>query len=570
MKTRYSHSLPAAPRPWSRHDWSLLLLLVAAGAALLLSGLSIRSLWGSEGRWAVIVREMLSSGNYFLPTINGEVYFDKPLLSYWIIALFALPGGVTEAVTRLPSALAGIAVVLLTFSTGRRLFSVKTGLLSGALLLTSVMFVLWSRTASAEVLNVLSIWLMLWAFVTGGMDGKLGKLIFLYCLGAASAFLKGPVAPAVGLSVIGFYSLVRFLMPFAVERPSFRDVGGSFRTHFKWIVSWQGLVSVAAALVLFSGLLLLPVMVTGSWQSVELMWRENVLRFLKPFDHVEPPYAYLGYAPQFFLPWTLLLFSALWQAKDWQTNWPNRWILLAGLAIFLFFTASGSRRSYYILPLIPALALITGRTLSEWLAKPAGEGSRAVRAALFATSLFPGFAGIALIASWFMKGIPHHPVQFVVGIFATAGSGAAVALLFKERRVHCVALLFALVFAVEIWGFTGGMAALEEMRTFRPFCRDAAAALKSVPDNRIALFPGGDSSLVFYLNRDRLKTLADAAEVVKFGQETPGGFLIAESKQVESLREQPGLRGLTVVAAQAKEPYGKRDKGLLLVKFGAE
>ena len=567
MRTRNPNFLPAVPRPWSKRDWSFLFLLSAAGAALLLSGLSIRSLWGSEGRWAVIVREMLSSGNYFLPTINGEVYFDKPLLSYWITALFAFPGGVTEAVTRLPSALAGIAAVLLIFSMGRRLFDMRTGLISAALLLTSVMFVLWSRSASAELLNVLSIWLMLWAFVTGGIDGKLGKLIFLYCLGAASAFLKGPVAPAVGFSVIGFYSLIRFLTPFAVTRPSFRDVGGTFRAHFRWIVSWQGLISLSAALVLFSGLLLLPVMFTGSWQSVDLMWRENVLRFLKPFDHVEPPYVYLGYAPQFFLPWTLLLFGALWQAKNWPTSWPNRWILLAGLAIFLFFTASGSRRSYYILPLVPALALITGKALSEWLAKPDREGSRAVRASLLATSLLPGLAGIALISAWFVKGLPHHPVQLAVGIFAVAGAVAAALLLLKEKRAHCITLLFLLVFVFEFWGFTGGMAALEEMRTFRSFCREAAADLKGVPDTRIALFPGGDSSLVFYLNRSRLQILANEREVAKFGREFPDGFLIAESKQIERLPKDQGFRDLTIVAAQAKEPYGKRDKDLLLLKF---
>ena len=131
---------------------------------------------------------------------------------------------------------------------------------------------------------------MLWAFVAGGVEGRLRHLVLLYCLGAVSAFLKGPVAPAVGFAVIGFYSLVRFLTPFAVEKPSLHGVGGLFRTHFKWIVSWQGLAAVSAALLLFAALLLLPVVITGSWQSVELMWRENVLRFLKPFDHVEPPY----------------------------------------------------------------------------------------------------------------------------------------------------------------------------------------------------------------------------------------------------------------------------------------
>ena len=570
MKTRHPNSLVAPPRPWSRRDWSLLILLAVAGAILTLSGLSVRSLWGSEGRWAVIVREMLSSGNYFLPTINGEVYFDKPLLSYWIIALFASMGGVTEAVTRLPSALAGIATVFLTFSIGRRLFGTRAGLLSGGLLLTSVMFILWSRSASAELLNVLSVWLMLWAFVAGGVEGRLGHLILLFCLGAVSAFLKGPVAPAVGFWVMGFYSLVRFLTPFAALRPSFRNAGEKFLTHFKWIASWQGLVSVLAAFVVFAALLLMPVIVTGSWQSVELMWRENVLRFFRPFDHVEPPYIYLEYVPLYFLPWTPLLLGALWQARKWPANWPNRWTLLAGLAIFLFFTASGSRRSYYILPLVPALALITGKALSEWLARPGQDNSRVIKAAFLITAAFPGLAGVGVVSTYFIKEIPHHFAQLLVGIPAIIGSGIAMVLFLKEKRLHSVIFLFFLVFAVELWSFTGGMAILEEMRTFRSFCREATAELKGAPDNRIALFPGGDSSLIYYLNRGRLKTLAGSEDVAKFRQEFPDGFIIGESKQVERLPKTPGLQDMAVVLIQAKEPYSNGKKGLLLLKFVRE
>ena len=121
-------------------------------------------------------------------------------------------------------------------------------------------------------------------------------------------------------------------------------------------------------------------------------------------------------------------------------------------------------------------------------------------------------------------------------------------------------------FAVELWSFTGGMAALEEMRTFRSFCRDAAADLKGVPDDRIALYPGGDSSLIFYLNRSRLTTLADVADVKRFLGKFPHGFIISESKQVETLKKELGRDDLVVVLAQAKEPYSKGAKGLLLLR----
>jgi hypothetical protein len=99
---------PHPGQKWTFADYAALAVLVAAAIILFFPGLSLRSLWGSEGRWAVIAREMMLSGNYFLPTINGIVYFDKPLLSYWAIIPFSLISGVTEASARIPGVLAGI------------------------------------------------------------------------------------------------------------------------------------------------------------------------------------------------------------------------------------------------------------------------------------------------------------------------------------------------------------------------------------------------------------------------------------------------------------------------------
>jgi 4-amino-4-deoxy-L-arabinose transferase-like glycosyltransferase len=71
-------------RPAYFRSWASAVLLLAA--TLFLLRLGDRSFWGSESRWGEITREMRLTGNYFWPTINGEVYYDKPLLSYWLIA----------------------------------------------------------------------------------------------------------------------------------------------------------------------------------------------------------------------------------------------------------------------------------------------------------------------------------------------------------------------------------------------------------------------------------------------------------------------------------------------------
>ena len=567
MKTGESGVLFAPERRWLSRDWLALILVAVASIVLMTAGLSVRSLWGSEGRWAVVAREMIASGNYFLPTINGEVYFDKPLLSYWMITLFARPGVLSEAAARLPSALSGVGCILLIFAAGRRLFGLKAGLLAGGLLLTTVMFTFWARTASAELPNLLCIWLMIWAFMAGGVEGRLKHLLLFYGLGAVAAFLKGPVAPAVALSTAGFYSLVRAVLVFRSGKPSWNSARAAVMLHFRWILSFPALVSVASGLAVFAGLLLLPVIVTGSWQSVELMWRENVLRFFRPFDHVEPPYAYLKHGPVFFLPWTVLLLAALWESRNRPAQWAHRFTLLAGLAIFLFFSASGSRRSYYILPLVPALALITAKALSDWIRATETTPSGIMKGAVYFTGALPGLSGLAVISAYFVKGLPHHPLQLFVGLGAVAGSVAVFLLLFKGRRLAAVALMVLLFFFVELWVFTGGMAAMEEMRTFKSFCRNAATRLTGVASDRIALYPGGDSSLVYYLNRSPLKTLATPDDVGRFRQAHPDGILITEARYADELRARPDFAGMTLLLTQDKERYGKKGDRLVVVKL---
>src|SRR5262249_49762572 len=65
-----------------RHFQAQALAVLLLAASLFLIKLGDRSLWGSEGRWSEVTREMQLTQNYFWPTINGRVYYDKPLLSY--------------------------------------------------------------------------------------------------------------------------------------------------------------------------------------------------------------------------------------------------------------------------------------------------------------------------------------------------------------------------------------------------------------------------------------------------------------------------------------------------------
>ena len=545
------------PRSWSRADWLVLMALTVLSILMLGTGLSIRSLWGPEGRWGMIAKEMLQSGNYFVPTVNGIVDFDKPLLSYWAILPFAWTMGLKESAVRMPSVLAGIGTILITFGIGRRLFGWRAGALAGLLLLTTAMFVSWARTASADLLNLFAIWAMFWCFLAGGGEGKLKYLVLLYGIGGLASFLKGPVALAVSLFTLLLYSSTSVLLEVknlaasgavtrreALERALF--------SQFRWLASRQALVGIIAGAALFSVFLLLPVFITGSWVSAQLMWRENVIRFVHPFDHHEPTYIYIKHLLLYSAPWTFLIAASLWEMRRWEAGQTTRWLTAMAVGIFLFFLLSASRRSYYILPILPALALIVGRVLSDALGA-SGNGVRwAIRAASFATSGLVLIAGLAMVGIYATLADYRHISALAVAVCAIGGGCSALWLVARRSLRKGLIVALSLVFVIELWTFNTGMKLAERQRTLPGCCTELAAYLSGVEDSRIALFRES-ATLLFYVNRRNLRELDSIQDLKGFEAEHPDGFVIADLNELKAPGDIEYVSGLTILLEQERD-----------------
>jgi 4-amino-4-deoxy-L-arabinose transferase-like glycosyltransferase len=330
--------------PVSRECWAELLLLAAAFVLLFL-GLGGRSLWGSEGRWAEITREMLITKDFFHPTIGGQPYFDKPLLTYWLIAAISSTLGTLNVwICRFPSALCGVITILATMKIGKRLWSRQVGLIAGWIVLTTYGLLFWSRTAAADTENLAAIMLCTaWYWARRDKPGFVTFIVF-YLIAFLGALTKGLAPVAVSILVV-LPDLVREKRWRALLRPS----------HF---------LALAIGLAIYAAPFIYSSLVTPAGYQASglgLVFRENIQRFFAPFDHKEPFYVYFYHTPTLFLPWSVLLILALialvprWKQLDDKTQW----LLKAAALIFLVFTASGSRRNYYILPIIPFCALLT-------------------------------------------------------------------------------------------------------------------------------------------------------------------------------------------------------------------
>lgn len=138
------------------------IFLLALALVILLFQVGVSAFWGSESRWGEVVREMFYSGNYAARTINGNLYLDKPLFSYYLFLPFCRIFGLTEFAFRLPVALAGWSLIWASLLLGRYFFDRRTALFGGWILLSSYGFIFWSRRVADVVPEAA---LLVWACV---------------------------------------------------------------------------------------------------------------------------------------------------------------------------------------------------------------------------------------------------------------------------------------------------------------------------------------------------------------------------------------------------------------------
>jgi 4-amino-4-deoxy-L-arabinose transferase-like glycosyltransferase len=322
--------------------------------ALLLLGLFIffHSLGGAalfepdEGRNAEVGREIIVTQDWVTPHYDFIPRLDKPIFYYWLIALTYKLFGVSEWSARLPSAIAALACLVLTFGLALTMLGFWEALWSGLILATGVEFFVLSRTVILDMTLTFLITLSLGAFYWGTTTdhGKIKRVLYLlmYVSMGVATLIKGPIGIILSGLVIFFYL---------------------FHTR-KWFLLKE--------MNLFLGIPLL-ILIAGSWyvwaetrNPGELRYfflEENVLRFLTPrFNRSQPWYYFFSVLLIGFLPWTLLLafiIEDLWKRPfDDVTVFLVTWVILP----LFFFSFSDSKLPHYILPLYPPLSILAGKS----------------------------------------------------------------------------------------------------------------------------------------------------------------------------------------------------------------
>jgi 4-amino-4-deoxy-L-arabinose transferase-like glycosyltransferase len=352
---------------------------------MLLTGSFLVFFWGiwsipllthNEGRRLVVLREMMTNSSWLIPTMNGEVYLEKPPLFYWFGAVFGLLANSTsEWVLRLPSGLSAMCLVWMLFFVLKEHIGRWAALFGVLILVTSSFFTTQARLAELEMLLTLCVFASLLLYFEYVQHGSRYRLYGAYALMGLAFLTKGPVA------------LLFFLPPILCYGLLIRS-----RHVLKGLIDWRGWLLFSA--IAFPWFLYVNTQLHGA-PLLKVISKEMSSKIGGNVYGYEPFYFYLRSVATGFAPWIIVL---LWhprvQFKKLSATEAGRFFGLATLAPLIIFSLISFKRDKYLLPMYPVLAVWLGMALANVLDQ-AKQRWRSTTVALtaFSALLIVGFVG---------------------------------------------------------------------------------------------------------------------------------------------------------------------------------
>ena len=515
---------------WLRTRAADYALLLAVTAALTLPNLGAASLWDvDEGVNAEAAREMHEAETWVIPTFNFDLRTAKPVMLYWLQRISYAAFGVSEWSARLPSVFAGWVTVLLTYELARRMFGRPTGLLAGVVLATAVEFCVLAHAATPDAtLLVFTVLTYLLFWVGHGAGGRGWWVPTAVACGLA-ALTKGPVAVALP----GLVFLLYFAWNRELRRLLDRRLGWAALAFLLVAGPWYGMVTAETR---------------GAWAKAFFL-NENLNRALTPMeDHRGPVFYHAAALLALFAPWSVFITGVIWYGvKDarFESN-PHvdaggspcratRFLLCWFAAYLVVFSLVSTKLPNYVLPLYPALAILTARFLARWRAgelavarwlMPAAVGGLVLIAAVVGGGLAVAGGAVGVLPEK-ARAFPGLEKWAFIGAVPLVGGGLmAWQLRRRDRRaVVTAAAATAVVFTGLLAAFTPGE--MDRYKAPRDLVRESGAG-DPTRDVRAASYDWFQPSVVFYARREVAKLPSPEMAAAFLAVPTPGFLFVPE------------------------------------------
>jgi 4-amino-4-deoxy-L-arabinose transferase-like glycosyltransferase len=447
------------------------LLLAGFCAFLFFYGLGQFGLIGAdEPRYAQVAREMLERHDWITPVLGGQPWLEKPPLYYWQAMLAYRIFGVSDWVARLPSALDATFLVLAVYFFLRRFrpgFEVDGALITAS----SAGIVGYARAASMDMALAATFTIGMLGWWAWRESGRRIYLAVFYGFMALGTLAKGPVALFLAVVVIILYAA------------TVRDLRLALKTL------WLPGIFLFCAIVLpwyFAVQMRNPVFFR------EFILEQNLGRFSQDlYHHTEPFWYYLPVTALALVPWTVFVIAAvvqrvgLWWGKrrpaeradcgfEYQfTGFVCCWLIVP----VVFFSVSQSKLPGYILPAVPAGALLLAGYLQQHLqqneAGAAAKGLVVLHALLAGCLIIPAFLIAYLITQHRLPG--GQPMLVALAVAFVLCGGIALTLVSKAglRMLRFVTLIPVVLTVGAVLKL--GSVALDQTLSARPLALEIAA-----------------------------------------------------------------------------------------------
>jgi 4-amino-4-deoxy-L-arabinose transferase-like glycosyltransferase len=388
-------------------------ILLAAGV-IFFTCLGTAALWDEDETWyASCAREMMQRGDWVVPMFNGQVFPEKPPLMFWtMIAGFQLFGE-SELGARFFSAVFGVATALLTYHLGRKLFNDRVGFWGGLITASSIIFTVSARAATVDAALVLVTTAAVWCFVLirGEWRGESGEnllaptirrgnklkqyflfLLFYIFLGLA-VLAKGPIGFLLPMTALGLFLMIKNYQPKLISHDCTQNINQSETRSFFTRLDPFGVLKRVAVSFFSSLWQLRPITGIVVTMAVALPWYVMVASrtqgawvqtfifdfCIRPFTqpilgHSGPMWYYFPAVLIGFFPWSVFLGPMcvdVYRRIRANHPWCDGLVLLTCLfgVWFVFWSICSTKLPHYLLPVYPALSLLTACFLDGWIAE---------------------------------------------------------------------------------------------------------------------------------------------------------------------------------------------------------
>jgi len=476
-----------------------------------------RPLGGHEAYVAVTARQMVNSGDWLIPYFNGEPRLQKTPLGYWLVAAAAkAAGGVNDFVVRLPSAVLAVlsAIAILYFVSDW--LSVRIAALSSLIWSTSLCYIRYSHTGRPEMALTAFVTIAMLSFYSAVKAQSRRKQVccmLIFWLGFSLAMLaKGPAPLPLVFPALFFY--------FAVFR--------------RWRLIPK-LLPIAGAVLFLLISLGWPAAVLIKLPQVLEVWKNEFLgRAAGEYAAGSKPFFYyFGIMFVYFLPFSAFIplalaapFYRIWEKKREVIFYLWFWFV-AGIVVMSF---CGGKRQHYILPLMPAMAVLAGIIIDDMIFVNKAYSRRFV--AIFSIGhLFAVITAVTGVVVWLMRA-QHHLQNFIMYIgliIVMLAFCISILFLLNKRAIATASLFVVLCVLILIWPMLEDKETDENyiIRNFADMVAVAAA------DKPVIAYCKVNASFIYYSGHD-IPVVCDIDKV--YERYSAGCGIVAAGDNFEQLK----------------------------------